>query len=275
MGSCVTDPELSFPTDNGRYYKHPTKPASVPSVTNILRQKNKPAIAGSQIRKAAEYATDNREKLAALTRDEAVRLIKGTQYQASPEARIGDIVHAWVDHFIKTGEHPKDAPPIELKHGEQVAFTTAPLTARRMWLSFVKFCEVRKPTFTAAEFTVWSYTHGYAGTADWSAVISDMLVLADTKTGKGVYGEAALQLAALSKADVMLTTQGIETELPKYDRVAVLHLRPTFHTLVPIDKLDSCLKAFLGLKAMFDHEVENGDKVLMYSPKIETDYRGA
>lgn len=271
----MTDPEMSFPTDNGRYYRHPTRPASVPSVTNILRQKNKPAITGSQIRKAAEYAVDNRERLAPLHRDEAVRLIKGTQYASSPESRIGDIVHAWADRWIKTSEHPRDAEPVELKNGEQVVYEAAPLTARRMWRQFEGFRDTLNPTFTAAEFTVWSYTHGYAGTADWAAVISGMLVLGDIKSGKGVYGEAGLQLAALSNADVMLTPQGVETPLPKYDRTAVLHLRPTYSQLIPIDRLDSCFKAFLGLKAAFDHDVENGDKVLMYAPKIESDYRGA
>lgn len=274
----MTDPAMSFPTENGRYYRHPTQRASVPSITNILKQENKPAINGSNVRKAAEYAVDNRDKLAPLSRDEQIRLIKGTQWARNPAAHIGDIVHAWVDRYIKTGQDATDEEPIELNNGkEQIYYKDAPLTARRMWRQFIGFIERHNPTFLNAEFTVWSYQYGYAGTADWAAVVHDWLVLADTKTGSGVWPEVGKQLAALSHADVLITAQGAETTLPSYDQCAVLHLRPTYHEFIQINKdtLESCFKAFLGLKANFDHYVSYEDKVLLHAPKVYSDYKGA
>lgn len=276
----MTAPKMSFPTDNGRYYGHPTQQASVPSITNIKKQENQPAINASNLRKMAEYAVENRERLAALTPAEQVQIIKGSQYAKNPASRIGDIVHAWVDGFIKTGKHPKDDEPLTLYEGtaseEVVTYDAAPITARRMYRQFEGWRDKHKPTFTASEFTVWSYKYGYAGTADFSAVISNWLVLVDTKTGAGVYPDVAKQLAPLCFADVMITVQGDETELPKYDRAAVLHLRPTYSEFPMIDSeaLESAFKAFLGLKANFDHNVSFADRVLVRAPRIQADYKG-
>lgn len=271
----MTAPAMSFNTDNGRYYGHPVNKASVPSVTNIKRQKNMPAINGSNIRKVAEYAVDNWDRIKDLTRDEKVSLIKESAYAKNPASRIGDIVHAWVDVWIRTEVHPRDAEPIVLSDGEVVNFQDAPLTARRMWKQYEGFNNHRKPTYTNSEFTVWSYQYGYAGTADFSAVVSDWLVLGDTKTGKGAYPDTGLQLAALACADVIVNPDGTESEMPKYQRCAILHLRPTYHRFIPVANIESCFKAFLGLKASFDHETSFADKVLMSAPKIETDYKGA
>lgn len=275
----MTAPKGSFDTDYGRYYKHPRRAKTVPSVTNVKKQKNNPAINGANVRKVAEWAVDNRERLTALTRDEQVRLIKGAQYEKNPASRIGDIVHAWVDQYIKTGEHPHQTGPIVLQDGEEIAYKDAPITARRMYRQFEGdgkegFLPRFQPKFLDAEFTVWSDTHGYAGTADWAAEIRGMLVLGDTKTGKGPYPDTGLQLAALAFADVMIGDEGEDIPMPKWDRCAILHLRPTFYELVPVDRLEECFQAFLGLKANFDWDVAHQDKVLIASPKYNTDYKG-
>ena len=269
----MTAPAMSESTDNGRYYRHPTQKAMVPSITNVLRTEDKPNINGSKVRKAVQYMVENRDRLTTLTEDEQVRLGVGTQYQANPASRIGDIVHAWVDQYIKTGNPPWDCDPIDYR-GELISYKDAPITARRMWRQFEGWRDKHNPNFIAAEFTVWSYKHGYAGTADFSAQVGQWLVIVDNKTGAGVYPETGKQLAALAFADVMLTVQGDEYPLPKFDRAAVLHLRPTYSRFIPVDNLESCFQAFLGLKANFDHNVSYGDKVLMHAPKIETNYSG-
>ena len=278
----MTAPKGSFQTDYGRYYRHPSGGSTVPSITNIKRQKNNPAINGAMIRKVAEYAVDNSERLSPLSRDEQLQLVKGSQYAPNPAAHIGDIVHAWVDGYIKTGAHPWELDPIVVKVGFNevtVAYDSAPITARRMYRQFAGdgkegFLPRYEPRFVDSEFTVWSHQHGYAGTADWAAEIRGTLILGDTKTGKGVYADVGLQLAALAFADAMLDDEGNEIPMPKFERYAVLHLRPTSFELIPIDHIEKCFQAFLGLKANFDWDVEHAEKVLVASRKYNTDYKG-
>jgi hypothetical protein len=268
---------MSVPTENGRYYQHPTSHAMVPSVTNVLHTENKDQINRSNVRKAVEYMIENRDRLSGLTPDEQKRLGTGVQFQPHPASRIGDIVHAWVDGYIKNGKPPWELDPIQVGKGENVEtieYHSAPLTARRMWRQFEGWRDEYNPTFINAEFTVWSYKYGYAGTADWAAHVRGYYVLADTKTGAGVWPEVGKQVAALINADVMVTPTGQEYPLPKFDRGACLHLRPTYARFHPLDNLESAFQAFLGLKANFDHNVSYSDKVVMRAPKIETNYQG-
>ena len=50
-----------------------------------------------------------------------------------------------------------------------------------MWRQFGGFLDKYKPQWVDSEFTVWSETHGYAGTADWAALLGKNLVLGDQK----------------------------------------------------------------------------------------------
>lgn len=253
----MTDPALSISTPHGRYYAHPTRRASVPSITNILNQKSKPGLPRWASRKAAEYAADNLEKLNVLNRDETVSLVSQAPFGRSAEAAIGDTVHNWIDQYVK-GQNPT---------ADEI--TSAPITARRMWQSFLTFKEKYQPKFVGSEFTVWSDTHGYAGTGDLIFKLGEFTILADTKTGKRVYPEVALQVSAIKYADVILAPDGTESEVPKFDRLACLHIRPTYSRLFPIQHEEECFHAFLGLKAVFDFEVLHSDEVLMYAPKVE------
>jgi hypothetical protein len=52
----------------------------------------------------------------------------------------------------------------------------------------------------ASEKLVYSSDHGYAGTADLVGTLNGQLALLDIKTGRGVYPEYKLQLAAYAVA---------------------------------------------------------------------------
>jgi hypothetical protein len=138
-----------------------------------------------------------------------------------------------------------------------------------MWETFLAFERHYKPRFVMSEFTVWSDTYGYAGTGDLAFYLGDSLVLADTKTGKNVYWDTGLQLAAINGADFIINEQGQETPIPKFDRFAVLHIRPTQFKLVPMDNIDQCFQCFLGLKTSFDTEMNFSDSVMGYAPTIK------
>jgi hypothetical protein len=254
----MTSPPLSVPTANGRYYAHPSDRRMVPSITNIIDTLSKPALKFWAAREAANYAADNREKLAGLKRDEAFTLVRNAPFARtddSPSA-IGDIVHGWIERHVK-GDSPSHDEIYASHH-----------TARDMYLHFVKFRDTYSPEFTDAEFTVWSDKHGYAGTADISMRINGVHVLADTKTGQNVYPETAMQLAALARADVVLTVDGAEHPVPPYERFAILHLRPRSATLVPVDNIDAAFETFLALKKAFDWKAEYADRTLGFAPKI-------
>jgi hypothetical protein len=260
----MTDPALAFnhPAGHGRFYKHPAgRYQAVPSITNVMRRQNKPAINCANVRNAAEFAVDNRERLAALTRDEQVRLIKGTQYEKSEASVVGDIVHGWIERYAKRSMG-LDAEPVT--HDE---VTQASNSARWTWESFIKFVQRYQPKWTGIEFTVWSNKHGYAGTMDNSFMIGGYHVLADTKTGKAVHPETAMQLAAGANADFMFDDEGHERAIPQYDRFAVLHLRPRSYSLVPMENIPAAWETFLALKRVFDWELTYATQTVLGAPK--------
>ncbi len=101
----------------------------------------------------------------------------------------GTRVHQVAEHYTLTGEL--------LPHDPDVA----PFVAQ-----YMEFRRQFQPTYEAAEMTVINRTHGYAGTLDkvvrlgWCPPKYRHLIgvpmVGDIKTGKGVYPEFALQLAA-------------------------------------------------------------------------------
>lgn len=265
----MTDPVLSMSTSRGRFYTHPRTGKSRPSITNIKGMKSIDALKFWAAKECGNYTADNIAKLAALDHDEIVQLVKAAPFAATSKGRqasqIGDIVHNWIDCDIK-GEA---VDPREYT-GKDGITREAPLTARQMWRQYQGFLDKYRPKWVASEFTVWSETHGYAGTADWAARIGGALVLGDHKTGNNVYPDVAMQLAALAGADCILMPDGTEKPLPKFDKFAVLHIRPRFSRLIPVEHTEEWFKAFLGLKAVFDAVVNCEESTLMYAPKIET-----
>ena len=234
--------------------------------------KNIPALKYWAAKECAGYAADNIGRLAQLDREEIFQLVKGSPFtqrgKRNQSSLIGDIVHGWIDSLIKTGQEI-DSGIYTDKDGKQ---QRAPVQAMQMWRQFTGetgFLDRYKPRWVASEFTVWSDTYGYAGTADWAAYIGDSLVLGDNKTGNQVYPDVAMQLAALARADYILEVDGTEKPLPKFDKYAVLHLRPMFSRLIPVESTDEWFKAFLGLKACFDAVIGYEDQTLGYAPKLE------
>ena len=68
-------------------------------------------------------------------------------------------------------------------------------------------------------------TQGWGGTFDLLAKDQDgRTVLADIKTGKGVYREAVLQLAAYGMASLVQFTDGMVYPMPLIDRYVILHV---------------------------------------------------
>ena len=96
-----------------------------------------------------------------------------------------------------------------------------------MWTLTTAFLDrYSRSAFVSTEKAVWSL-NGYGGTYDLLMMIDGELWLIDIKTGKGLYPEFALQLAAYRWADyIILPGDPTTYDMPNVDSTGVLHLRP-------------------------------------------------
>lgn len=275
----MTAPALSHKTDQGRFYSHPSHHKDVPSITNIKDMKSIPGLKYFGANEAARYAADNMKTLSALSVEDAYQLIKQSPWtqkgKQATTGKIGDIVHQWIDEVIKgTAIKDIDTSTYIDWDGEP---QDAPIQAKWTWNQYAgkgdSFLNIMKPEFMLSEFTVWSDTHNYAGTMDWAARVGGkrLLTLGDNKTGKKVYPDMALQLAAGAFADYMLLPNNDggydQVEIPKYDAYAILHLRPRSWSLVPMQKVDEAFQAFIGLRAAFQWKVDCEESTVGNAPQ--------
>lgn len=205
----MTQPKYATQDKNGRrLYRDPLNPKKrVPSVTTVMGMKAKPLLVNWAAKCSAEYAIENWEMLSGLSPAERLTLIKGAHNRKRDDAAdLGDKVHLFAEAYLK--DEPMPAYPEEAKA------SVANLLA---WIDLIE------PRLIAAEVSVISDL-GYAGTFDLLAEIDGEIWLLDWKTGKGVYDEVGMQLAALHFADRVLSDEPVE--LPTATRFGVVHVRP-------------------------------------------------
>jgi hypothetical protein len=233
----VTAPALaSTGADGHRAYAWAGR--AYPSVTAVINGGvPKPFLARWAARAAAEYAVAHLDHLAALPTGQAVREVKQAPWQARDQAAgLGDAVHAAVE------AHATGRPRPEL-----------PAEAVPYLEGFDRFAAEHRPGFLLAERTVYSRRYGYAGTFDAICTLPGLgVVLLDVKTGRRVYPEACLQLAAYAAADFMGDPdRRTERPLPELHAGAVLHLRPGGYRLIPVPVGRAVFEAFLAALAVF------------------------
>jgi hypothetical protein len=103
-----------------------------------------------------------------------------------------------------------------------------------------------------SEFQCWNLELGYAGTADALVRLRDGSIwLVDYKTGKGVYGEFALQLIAYSMAEFVGEDNRVNDELTallhQVTGMAILHLGGDGWEFRAIEAVPETWDAFQGL----------------------------
>lgn len=162
----------------GRHYTNPQTGELLPSVTNVISVLDKPALPRWSAKMVAETAYRMRDSLAHMDEAEAVDMLKASPWSKSKRAADrGTDIHAYLEARLN-GVTPEELSP----EAEQYR------AAADLWLQ--QDIEVLQ-----TEQTMFAYT--YAGTCDLVARIDGRLTVADFKTGKAIYDEAALQLAAL------------------------------------------------------------------------------
>jgi hypothetical protein len=168
-----------------RYYTIDGK--KVPSVTSILSVLNKPHLVRWAVRLTRDYI---KEELLAFRQADSLKDLDLDSMLKKSSAEHDRVRNAAADHGIAV--HSSIASYIGNK--SNVAQNDPIIIAFRQWQDTAQFEPI------ASERLVFSREHGYAGTADLIGTLNGRLALLDIKTGRGVYPEYKLQLAAYAIA---------------------------------------------------------------------------
>jgi len=237
-------PPVRHATAKGRMYE--IEGRLMPSVTTVLGTLAKPALVkwaentatAAALTAAADLYVDLQRappmsRSAYLTTlEKRMGAARQTDKALSKAAEIGSQTHALIEWTLLrqlghvTGPRPETTPPAEWAF---MAFED--------WAKSVNLEPIR------VEDTVWSMTHGFAGTMDLLARVNGRPTLIDFKTGKSVYGEAFLQNAAYQHALEEMghgaITDGLIVRLPKVET------DPEFEA-VPVPPRDQLFPVFLS-----------------------------
>ena len=201
----------------------PTPPLEVEgiSVTSAISGGYpKPFLVGWAAKVAAECAVDDHAIVGAMLEKgdqrAAIDHIKGARFRdANQKADRGTIVHAALESYL--AGTPLSKEDIEARLEEARVDQSLRKGAIPMVQGLRAFLDEAEPEILWSERTVYSRTHGYAGTAD---VIGRMYigesrkpVVLDVKTSKRIYDETAMQLTAYARADFVGLDDGTEKPL--------------------------------------------------------------
>lgn len=148
-------------------------------------------------------------------RDGAVKALSSrSNWQRDEAAALGTEIHAWADDYVNGRPIPTGSMTAELYTKHYVEWWQ-----RSGWKLRLSEAVVVSPAVAGVH-------EGYGGTLDLLCYDADgRTVLADIKTGKGVYREAILQLAAYSMARYVSKMGAAEVyEMPLVQRHVIIHV---------------------------------------------------
>lgn len=214
-------------------------------VTTALNALPKDALPRWAARTVAEHVVDNLRTVASMVaeggRKPTVDYLTGLPNQKrDTAAERGTDVHDLVFHLAdgKPVEVPSDIEP----------YVRGALMYLDEW----------QPTTVLAETVVASYTHGFCGQFDTIQDVSGLgRVQVDWKTGNGVYGSHALQLAAYRFAEVYLDADGVEHPMIPVEDNYILHIQPDNYELIPVVADEEQFEVFLEVLAVYRHAVQS------------------
>lgn len=229
-----------------------------PSVTTIVSNgEPKPALVGWAKKVTAEAAVGSHDLVGQLIQDggpqAAIDHLKGAAYrQRDAAGALGSRLH--------------EVAELEVLQGEEFPDPGDP-AARQLLQHFRDFIKVTKPEWHAVEAIVYNETHRYAGTMDAAASIpghfDDLPVIVDWKSGSGVYGSFALQLAAYAHAEFVIGPDGPKPwDLVSVEQAAVVHITASGWKLYEIDVGRDVFESFLTCRDMAYWAMERSDQVV-------------
>ena len=196
-----------------------------------------PHLIGWAAKVTAEAAVDDHDLIAAMLKKKngvkmAIDHLKGSRFRdMSDKADRGTIVHAALEAHV--AGKPMTKETVE----EQLVERRVPQhlwkSAAAMIVGVMKYLDEAEPEIYWSEQTVYSRTHGYAGTPDLVAKVavggSRVPAIIDVKTSKAIYDEVGLQMVGYAKADFVGLDDGTEMPLvPTGDPIEYgIAIRPT------------------------------------------------
>lgn len=280
----MADNVHKFTRDGSRLYLNPESKETVPSVTSITDMLPKPHLRFWGQKVVAECAVRNADALPTLIETNGIPSVidflkKAPGRDTADAASMGSTAHAMFDELASTGECNIEEEDDE-KRGYLEGYAD----------QFIDFLNTVDPEFVYTEETVWSETHGYAGSFDaimklhsLPAELLELLglssrrkkpvvAMADYKTSRsGVYPEVGLQIAGYVNADCIIRGDGKRLKLPECDIGLVLHIRPDFWKLYPVATAPEIFEAFLALQRIKQWETKIKKGVLPKQPIFESD----
>lgn len=201
----------------------------VPGVTTVIKGfMPTPALIRWASNTTAEQAVDRWDELAAMTATERLKALKSAAWDARDAAALrGTELHRHAER---------------LSRGESVEVSDEQLPLVE---SAARFLDEWAAEPVLTEATVYHLAHGWAGSLDLVARLSDGRTwILDYKSGKGVYADHALQLSAYAHADAWVDGDGNAQPMPDIDCGAVVHVRSDGYDVVPLDIGDDVYKVF-------------------------------
>ncbi len=247
-------------TDKGRFYEWRAEDGKFWSVTTIVSGGlPKPVLVNWAKKFVATYAVDNVGKLNALLEPDrngnvdhegAIGWLKESPYRdRDKKGALGTLIHDAAEAYILGKPMP---PWTEEMHPRMEQF----LQFLRDWEPNYLDGMVEAPVYNRAE--------RYAGTLDGICELGGRRVLIDYKTGKHVYPETALQLAAYRHAEFIGAPDGSEIPMPEVDATVVLHIPDVGeYQLIEVDSGPEVFQAFKYVREVFRFMEETSKRVLL------------
>jgi hypothetical protein len=254
--------------DGPRTYAWPPQPPhemEVLSVTSALKSLAKPFLIGWAAKMSAECAVEDHALIGEMLKKKtgkkaALDYVKQARFRDSEgKADRGTIVHAAIEAYVEGKSVDKAAVQFALE--EKMVPEGLWAATFKMIDGVQEFLFDYEPEILWSEATVYSRKHEYAGTADLIAKVrigeSILPAVIDVKTGKSIYNETAMQLAAYARADFVGLNDGKEKPLlPKGQKIRHgLAIRPTAagkYEPVNFDLTDEVFDKFLACLELAD-----------------------
>jgi hypothetical protein len=246
----VSAPKNARSRGSQRYYSWRSE--NYWSVTTILQAVPKPALINWAKKFTAEYAVEHisaLNELIAADPDGAVDWLKGAAYRdRNRKAEIGSQIHAASEAYVLGKPFPK-----------------WPATIEKQMLAFERFLADYEPEFSMTEASVYNRSERYAGTLDGIVTIDGRVLVGDIKSGKAIYPEVALQLAAYRFAEFIGAPDGSEKAMYPTDGAFALHLPAEggSYDVVDVRADEEVFKAFLYMRESFRWMEELSKTVLL------------
>jgi hypothetical protein len=261
----MTNPTMGlWRDDKHRYYanyddRDDANGLAMPGVTSVIAKVDKsgPLIAWAK-GVTADAALDNLPRLAEMVkadgREPTKAWLKAHATAESDRAKdLGTRVHLLAEQ-ISRGASP-DMDDLE-----------APYVA-----AYRRYLGEFQPQVKSLEQFTCNLALGYGGTFDFLAVIDGKLTLGDLKTGKGIYAETRLQLAALGMAEFIGRPNDPKRyRMPKIEQYVILHVRPEAYAkgyqLFRVNVNDADRDAFRGALSIYRWAEQRPSKGEPYAP---------